>query len=380
MPLIAADRPLVLSAVVMALVALVLWVERRPLGQKLGGPLLLIAAAMLLANLGIIPHSAPLYGAVAAYLVPVAIPLLLLRADLRVIFAESGRMLAAFAVAVVATVAGAFTGSALIGLGPLEAELVGTVTASYIGGSLNFVATAEALGMRDSALYVAALSADAVGAVFFLLALMLLPSLALVRSAMPSAFIGTDGGTTESPAPAAPGASAFSLPGAALALAISLAICATAMALTALADQDALYILLVTLLALVVANFARPLARRASADFELGSLCMYVFFFCIGAGADIGQVFESALPILGFILVMIAVHLLLIVAAGAWLRLDLAEMMIASNACILGPAPAAALAASKGWQPLVAPGILVGMLGYAVATFIGIALAAMLGH
>ena len=38
----------------------------------------------------------------------------------------------------------------------------------------------------------------------------------------------------------------------------------------------------------------------------------------------------------------------------------------------------AALAASKGWRPLVTPGILVGMFGYAIATFTGIGLTALL--
>lgn len=61
------------------------------------------------------------------------------------------------------------------------------------------------------------------------------------------------------------------------------------------------------------------------------------------------------------------------------MRLDLAEVVIASNACILGPAPAAALAASRGWRALVAPGILVGMFGYAIATFIGVTVSAILG-
>jgi uncharacterized membrane protein len=60
------------------------------------------------------------------------------------------------------------------------------------------------------------------------------------------------------------------------------------------------------------------------------------------------------------------------------MKLDLAEVMIASNACILGPATAAALAASKGWRPLVTPGILVGLFGYAIATFIGVALTNLL--
>jgi len=52
--------------------------------------------------------------------------------------------------------------------------------------------------------------------------------------------------------------------------------------------------------------------------------------------------------------------------------------MIASNACILGPAPAAALAASKGWKALVTPGILVGVFGYAIATFLGVAVTTLL--
>jgi len=61
------------------------------------------------------------------------------------------------------------------------------------------------------------------------------------------------------------------------------------------------------------------------------------------------------------------------------LKLDLAEVMVASNACILGPATAAALAASKGWRPLITPGMLVGLLGYAFGTFIGVALTAVFG-
>jgi len=74
----------------------------------------------------------------------------------------------------------------------------------------------------------------------------------------------------------------------------------------------------------------------------------------------------------------VVVHLCLLLTIGSLLKLDLAEVMIASNACILGPPTAAALAASKGWQPLIAPGILVGLFGYAIATFIGVAMTAVL--
>lgn len=364
---------------IVALTASAMWAERTRWGQRLGGPLLLIAAAMALSNLGVIPHAAPLYGTVAGYLVPLAIPLLLLRADLRTIFRESGQMLGAFALAAAATVIGAIVGVALVDLGPQEPLIAGTVTASYVGGSLNFVATAEALGIRDSAIYVAALSADAVGAVVFLLALMSLPALAVVRRAMPSRFLDTSSARERRPAEQPDAGRRFDVAGAATGLAVAFAVCALSAWLGRSLGVDAWFILIVTVLSLVVANLGGALVRRVSADFELGTLMMYVFFACIGAGADLGEVFDAALPILGFITVMVGVHLVLLVLVGRLLRLDLAEVMIASNACILGPAPAAALAASQGWQALVAPGLLVGMLGYAIATFIGVGLAGALG-
>jgi uncharacterized membrane protein len=381
MLLIEPDQTFALSAAIMVVVAFGLWAESRRWGQQLGGPLILLAVSMAASNLGIIPHSAPLYGTIAGVLVPMAIPLLLLRADLKTIFVESGPMLIAFFLAAGATIVGALIAAQLIDMGPLHAEIAGTITSSYIGGSLNFVATAEAVGIKDSSVYVASLSADAVGAVIFLVMLMLMPTIGFVRRAMPSKFIGQGQGAIAAgvDAPVKKEAKPFRLAAAANGLALSLVICAVSSGLASLLQADAFFVLLVTALSLVVANFAKPVVRRVESEFELGTLFMYVFFAVIGAGANISEVLGAALPIIMFISVMVLVHLCLLVLIGKLMKLDLAEVLIASNACILGPAPAAALAASKGWQPLVAPGILVGMLGYAIATFIGVAITAVLG-
>lgn len=380
MSLIGPDQTFALSAVIMLHVAFSLWAERKSWGQQLGGPLLLLAIAMAAANTGIIPHSAPVYDTIAGLLVPMAIPLLLLRADFKTIFSESGPMLIAFMVATGATIVGALVGVTLIDMGPLEAQIAGTVTSSYIGGSLNFVATAEAVGIKDSAIYVAGLSADAVGAVLFLVLLMLMPAIGFVRLAMPSKFIGADAAALQElrSAPETEEVKPFNLAQVANGIAVSLVICAVSVLITTLLKIDSLFILVVTALSLLAANFAKPLLRHVSSEFEVGTLFMYIFFVAIGAGANLADVLDSALPILLFILVLVLVHLSLLVIVGRWMKLDLAEVMIASNACILGPAPAAALAASKGWQPLVAPGILVGLFGYAIATFIGVALTGVL--
>jgi uncharacterized membrane protein len=381
MPLIDPDQTFALSAAIMVIVAFGFWAESQRWGQQLGGPLILLAVSMTASNLGIIPYSAPLYGTIAGVLVPMAIPLLLLRANLRTIVVESGPMLIAFLLAAGATIAGALIAAQLIDMGPLHPEIAGTITSSYIGGSLNFVATAEAVGIKDSSIYVASLSADAVGAVIFLMMLMLMPTIGFIRRAMPSKFIDQGSGAVaaKAGAPATKEAKPFRLAAAANGLALSLVICAVSSGLASLLQADAFFVLIVTALSLVVANLAKPVVRRVESEFELGTLFMYVFFAAIGAGANISEVLGAALPIIMFITVMVLIHLCLLVLIGKLMKLDLAEVLIASNACILGPAPAAALAASKGWQPLVAPGILVGMLGYAIATFIGVAITAALG-
>ena len=68
----------------------------------------------------------------------------------------------------------------------------------------------------------------------------------------------------------------------------------------------------------------------------------------------------------------------LVVGFAILLRMDIAMLIIAANACILGPATAAAMAAGMGWRDLVTPGLLAGVLGYSIATFVGVAVSRVL--
>ena len=373
MPLIAADNTLLLLSALVVLVAVGFAAEKTRWGRALSAPLFILFGAMLLSNVGVIPYSAPMYGTVSSVIVPMAIPMLLLRADLKKVFAESGPMLLAFTVAVVLTVVGAYVGAFLIDLGEYEAQITGVLAAGYIGGSVNFVATSQAVEFNDSSTYVATLSADAVGAVLFLLLLMSLPALGFARRAMPSRFIDAEQNEAIDPnAHLASDDSSFDLPKAINGLALSLVICAVGQGIVTLFNTPNLFIIIITVLALLVANFGKPLLKHVQAEFEIATFMMYVFFAVIGAGADLGQVLGAALPATLFLVVLILVHLGLLLVVGRLLRLDLAEVMVASNACILGPPTAAALAASRGWRELVMPGMLVGILGYSIGTFIGV--------
>ncbi|MNC97081.1 hypothetical protein D3C83_146260 [compost metagenome] len=67
-------------------------------------------------------------------------------------------------------------------------------------------------------------------------------------------------------------------------------------------------------------------------------------------------------------------HFVIVLAAARILKLDLADVIVGSGAALVGPAVTAAIATSQGWRNLVTPGILCGIFGYAIGTFIGVAI------
>ena len=72
--------------------------------------------------------------------------------------------------------------------------------------------------------------------------------------------------------------------------------------------------------------------------------------------------------------ILLSVHLTVLLVVGRKLGLTIPELLTASNAAILGATTAPAMAAAKGWHDQVTPGVLVGVLGYALGTFIGTSL------
>ena len=85
-----------------------LWAEKTKIGSKLSAVVVSILCAFVLANLSVIPTEAPAYDIVWTYLVPLAIPLLLFKADLRKIIKEAGPTLLAFFFGTIGTLIGTF--------------------------------------------------------------------------------------------------------------------------------------------------------------------------------------------------------------------------------------------------------------------------------
>jgi uncharacterized membrane protein len=375
--LIGPDDGFALWAVLLGLAAFGFWCERRPWGRRWSGVMLVIAIAIGLSNVRAIPFASPVYDTVWDTIVPVAIALLLLQADLRRILAEAGPTLVAFGIGAVTVVLGAVIGVAVLPLGPLEPELGGIFAATYIGGSLNFAGTAEATGVRDGEFLAAAVAADNIATNLHFLLVILLPGIAAVTRFFPPLAEG-EAAAPEGEDPGRHTLERVDVPGLLLGLAIAFAVAAIAEAVTGALGVPQYAILVVTALAVGIGTAAPARVKRLTGTTEAGNALLLVFLATIGATAEVGRMIEQAPVLFAFAAIIVGVHTIGLLVAGSLLRIGLRELIVASGACIGGPASGAAIASARGWTDLATPGVLAGSLGYAAGTFIGVALAGVL--
>jgi uncharacterized membrane protein len=69
---------------------------------------------------------------------------------------------------------------------------------------------------------------------------------------------------------------------------------------------------------------------------------------------------------------------MVIFGVGRMLRLDIRTLVVASQANVGGPASAIALATARGYTDRLLPGMAVGLLGYAVGNYSGLAIASLM--
>ena len=375
------ENHLGIFAAIMVLAGASFLLERTRLGRQLTGTVMVILAAIVAANLGIIPHSAPTYDFIFTFLVPMLIPLFLFQADLRRLWREASRTTLAFLVATIGTVAGIVVAATLLDLSTLgsgaplpasdrEAAIVGLFASTYIGGSVNYAALGEMTGLNpDRSFFSAATAADNLFSAVYLSMIALLPGVTRLARFFPAH--PTTPQPTTAPEAAPPQVTARSL---CLAIACAAALVAVSDGLVAYLNAVSYRYVTLTILTLMLATLVPAIREWLAGAFELGVALSFAFFAAIAAGANLTAMVSVAPTLIVVVLILLSVHLATLLFIGAVTRLTLPELLTASNAAILGATTAPAMAAAKGWRDQVTPGVLVGVLGYALGTFIGSAL------
>jgi uncharacterized membrane protein len=373
--LIHADQPVLILAVLLGLLVLAFALERTRIGKVLPGPAVMLVGAVILSNTGLMPHKAGAYSELARVAVPVAVFMLLLRANLRQILRETGSILTLYLIGAATSILGIVVAWLVIPID--EASKIAAVqTANLVGGTVNVVAVAHALEL-DPTHFSAMLAGGAPVMTFYLMSMGVLAANPLLNRWLPGRTVEPAEAEAE-PAPAVvevvpdpPRATALSL---AILIAGAFGTFAIGEAALKAVGLGQYLIILVTLVSLAVANLAPRQVDRLSGDREIGSILMYLFFGTLGFDVDLMQFGGEAVRVALFILLAMAVHMVLILSAGRLLKADLGEVLVASIAGVAGPTTAAAMAASFGRRSLITPGILCGLLGFAGATFVAMAL------
>lgn len=403
-PLISADNTWALMAITCGWAAFSIYAEQTwAWASKISGAIVALLGALILTNLGIIPANCVFFDDIVwGFVVPMAIPLLLMSCDIRKIGKEAGKLLIIFLIGAVGTAVGAVLGFKL--LGNYVENLAGVaamMTGSYIGGTVNFAAMSAAFEVPAESSS-AAVVADNLLMTLYFFVLIAIPSIKFFRNKFTHPHMdevearGVDE-TAKTQAAAFWGKKPISLSDIAVNFAISVIIVWVSTEIAAVIAaafptnegrgivNDMIgglfgnkYLILTTISMIVATVFAKPLEKVGGSQ-EIGTYLIYLFFFVIGAPASIIAIVKNAPLLLLFCAIMVVINMLFCFVFGKLLKFDLEDCILASNANIGGPTTAVAMAISKGWIKLVGPIMLVGTLGYVIGTYFGTFIGNFLG-
>ena len=387
-----------LTAVIAAATILAFWLDYKiPALGRVGASLLALALGALLSNLGLIPGASPVYDTIAGPVTMLAIAWLLLAVNLSDLGRAGPHMVGAFVLAALGTALGAFVGAFIFAdfLGENTWKLAGTLTGTYSGGSVNFTSVATGVELPAS-LFSGATAADATTTGIWLAATLLLPTwIGRFYPPVPTSALAVDGAAIAAGAEDDRHAQhpffqreSISTMDLAKLMAAALLLLAGSQLLAdwlgSLAQSGRVpgwvgeisTVLWLTTFALILGHtkwFHRPAGAM-----QLGTLALHFFFVVIGAWSRISEIMAVGVEVFFYTLVIVAVHGLVVFGGGRLVRIDVGSLAVASQAAVGGPSSALAVAVSRKWPGLVLPGIIVGLLGYAVGTYLGFGVAYLL--
>ena len=400
--LIQADNTWGLLGVMVISVALAIYLEQKyDWASKVSGCIIALLMAMFMANIGVIPTACVLYDDIVwGVVVPMAIPLLLLQCNLKKVWAQTGRMLKVYLVGAVGTFVGGLVAFFLLkgayaatgGNVQDLAAVTSMMTGSYIGGSVNLAAMAATWNVAGTDVTAAAVVADNLLMAIYFFVLIAFAGMRFFRAHFNHPIIDEiESNTTreadQTQASAFWGRKEISLKDVAVDIAFAVAVVWASTIIAGLFSSlfggegivnEILSKFLgnqyvwITAISVAFATLKPEVAENMKGSQEIGTYLIYMFLFVIGVPANIMTVVTKSPLFLVLCAIMVGVNMLFCFIGAKLTKCNLEDAIIASNANIGGPTTAAGMAISQGWSPLIAPAMLVGVLGYIIGNYAGL--------
>lgn len=360
------------------------------IGKLLGPPVTAMALSFVLASVGVSnPGGTEVSKSIQWLSLNLATPLMLMGADLQDCVSRCGPLLPSFFAASLATTIACVVGWMLTG--PMLLQALGkdgiiisaALMAKNIGGGINYIAVCRCLSASPQAV-AAGLVVDNIFALIYF------PATSALSSGRPDV---NDGASNVSETLVSTGnrlkeSTTTSTSKSVFQICNLLFLSSSLLWLGEKVGGVAGALPFCTLLTLI---FALTAPKKLTLELQkpaeiLGTTCLYLFFATAGApGLAIADSVKTALvPLSLFLSCLYGIHFFILWSlhrfGGKRVPSFVAQrLLVASSAAIGGPATAVALAQANNWRSLVVPSLIVGNIGYAIATFCGIGFAKFFG-
>jgi len=354
--------------------------QRFPVLNRLGAVVICYAVGIIIGNIGVLPEN--IFGVqdtLMTLVIPLAIPLIFFSIDIKKWSRLAGKSLLSFTFVVVSVVitvcAGYFIFRSLIGEETWKVS--GMLIGVYTGGTPNLAAIGTALHI-DPTVYVAAHASDVfIGAVWLLIVITVLQRI-LLKFLPPFQRLGDESQNQEqtnfdSYAGIFRRRVILPLLGA---FGIAVGIFAVGAGLTMVVPQEfAMVVAILTVSTLGIAFSFIPAVRRIPMTFQLGQYLILIFCLVVSSMADIQKLLHTAPAMIGLVAFVYFVSVAVHVTLSAIARIDADTVIITSVAGLYSPPFVPMVASVLKNKEVIVSGVITGIIGWVVGTYLGIAVA-----
>ncbi len=366
---------------------LVLWLtQKSDVLNKIGSIILAYAVGIVVGLVGLFPETEEFrtfQSTIAAVSVPLAIPLMLLSANVRAWSRLAPSFIKSLLAGIVACLAAVTIGFLIFGQDDSQtfSHIGGMLTGLYTGGTANLASLKVALGVSDSVYLQVHTYSIVVSSIYLVFVIM--AGQRVLGLFMPHfdhakdrpADLATDLENHDSEL----FLGLFSrdnrkdlLKG----LGITLGIIVLGAALALLAPSNAfqaVFIMLISLFAIFLASSKR--VRAIKRTFELGTYFILVFSFAVSSQVSTAMFTDIDMHFFYFTLVVTLGSLLIHIVLNTLMRVDVDTTLVTSISLICSPPFVPVLTSALHNRAVLGPGIAVGLIGYSIGTYLGFTVA-----